>query len=184
MNYALAKDNNPWYVIRLFSFRLKNVESFFEEKGLEYFVPMHYEDVLDENGHPHQVLKPVVGNLVFVKKTMTQNEMRAIVAETEFKMSVYRKNQESSDYYEIPAKQMFDFQMMCNPEMVNHKFMSEDEAKLKKGTPVLVKYGPLSGLTGKLVRSSKKYYLLKEVPGLAVMLKVTRWCCVPIEEQS
>jgi putative updY protein len=27
------------------------------------------------------------------------------------------------------------------------------------------------------VRSNKKYYLLKEIPGMAIMLKVTRWCC-------
>ena len=53
----------------------------------------------------------------------------------------------------------------------------DEEAKLKKGTRVLVTHGPLKGLTGKLVRQSKKYYLLKEVPGMAVMIKVTRWCC-------
>ena len=182
MNEVLAQDKTPWYAIRLFSIRIKDVKTFFEEKGLEYFVPMQYEDVMDKDGHPHQVLKPVVSNLIFVKKTMTQNEMRAIVSETGLKMSVFRKNRDSYDYYEIPAKQMFDFQMMCNPEIMVRKYLSEDEAKLKKGSPVLVKYGPLSGLTGKLVRSNKKYYLLKEVPGIAVMLKVSRWCCVPMEE--
>ena len=55
---------------------------------------------------------------------------------------------------------------------------------MKVGAPVLVKFGPLKGLTGKLVRSNKKYYLLKEVPGLGVMLKVSRWCCVPMEEKT
>jgi hypothetical protein len=44
--------------------------------------------------------------------------------------------------------------------------------------------GPLKGLTGKLVRQSRKYYLLKEVPGMAVMIKVTRWCCKPLEEEK
>ena len=96
-------------------------------------------------------------------------------------MAVIKKSRESIDYYEIPAKQMYEFQMMCNPEIEMRKYLSETEAKLKKGSPVLVKYGPLKGLTGKLVRSSKKYYLLKEVPGMAVMLKVSRWCCTPIE---
>ncbi|MBR6495330.1 MAG: UpdY protein, partial [Prevotella sp.] len=60
-------------------------------------------------------------------------------------------------------------------------YLSESEAKMKVGAPVLVKYGPLKGLSGKLVRSNKKYYLLKEVPGMGVMLKVSRWCCVPME---
>ena len=56
------------------------------------------------------------------------------------------------------------------------------EAHLKAGTPVEVFAGPLKGLTGKLVRSNKQYFLLKEVPGMGVMLKVTRWCCRAIEE--
>ncbi|MBF1646127.1 MAG: UpdY protein, partial [Prevotella sp.] len=56
-------------------------------------------------------------------------------------------------------------------------------AQMKAGDEVLVKFGPLKGMTGRLVRSSKKYYLLKEIPGIGVMLKVSRWCCVPMEEK-
>ena len=74
--------------------------------------------------------------------------------------------------------------MMCNPEVELRKYVSEQEAKLKAGTPVVVKYGPLKGLSGKLVRSNKKYYLLKEVPGLGVMLKVSRWCCVALPSEQ
>jgi len=44
-----------------------------------------------------------------------------------------------------------------------------------------VKRGPLQGLSGKLVRANKNYYLLKDVPGMAVLLKVTKWCCVALE---
>jgi hypothetical protein len=77
---------------------------------------------------------------------------------------------------------MYEFQVMCNPDLLIGKYMSEEEAKLKKGSPVLVTHGPLKGLTGKLVRQSHKYYLLKEVPGMAVMIKVTRWCCKALVE--
>jgi hypothetical protein len=85
---------------------------------------------------------------------------------------------------EIPAREMHEFRMMCNPEVELRKYVSEQEAKLKAGTPVVVKYGPLKGLSGKLVRSNKKYYLLKEVPGLGVMLKVSRWCCVALPSEQ
>ena len=50
---------------------------------------------------------------------------------------------------------------------------------MKAGDPVYVKFGPLKGMRGRLVRSSKKYYLLSEIPGISVMMKVSRWCCVP-----
>ena len=55
--------------------------------------------------------------------------------------------------------------------------LSADEARHKAGSMVEVCHGPLKGLTGRLVRENHKYFLLKEVPGMGVMLKVTRWCC-------
>ena len=41
------------------------------------------------------------------------------------------------------------------------KFLSIEQAQLKAGEEVYVKFGPFKGLSGRLVRSSKKYYLLK-----------------------
>ena len=182
MDIITEQDQTPWYAIKLFTLQLKNVRGYFDTKEVEYFVPMMYVDIEDkETQRIKHELRPVVSNLIFVKKTMAEKEMRKIVFDCPYKMAVIKKSRESIDYYEIPAKQMYEFQMMCNPEIEMRKYLSETEAKLKKGSPVLVKYGPLKGLTGKLVRSSKKYYLLKEVPGMAVMLKVSRWCCTPIE---
>ena len=184
MDEITEKDSLPWYAITLYTLRQKSVSEYFSEKGLEYFVPMHYVDVEDREHHVRHVLRPVVHNLIFVKKTMSEKQMRTIVTEAPYKMSVIRKSRENPEYYEIPAKQMDEFMLMCNPEIEMRKYLTESEAKIKKGTPVFVKFGPMKGLTGKLVRSSKKYYLLKEVPGMAVMLKVSRWCCIPIEEQN
>ena len=64
------------------------------------------------------------------------------------------------------------------------KFLNAEEARLKVGTPVLVNHGPLKGLTGRLVRQNHKYFLLKEVPGIGVMLKVSRWCCQPLTDKT
>ena len=135
----------------------------------------------DNDGKP--IFKPVVFNLVFVKKNKEECELRRIFANARFKMSVIRKDKVAGTYYEIPSKQMLDFMLMCSPEIEMRKFLSATETKLKSGTPVIVKHGPLKGLTGRLVRSSKKYFLLKEVPELGVMIKVSRWCCAPIEQQ-
>ena len=169
----------PWYAVRLFSLKQNEIEEFFSQLGLETFVPKQWTDVEDKKGKVHHVLKPVVHNLIFVKKTITDSEMGSYLYNSNFKMSVIRKVN-SSDYYEIPAKQMIEFRIMCNPEIELKEYLSEQDAKMKTGAMVAVKYGPLKGLTGRLVRISKKYYLLKEVPGLGVALKVSRWCCAPI----
>lgn len=179
----LTEDRKPWHAVRLFSLRLNEAMAYFTSAGLTCFVPMEWSGKRtgDDDGKP--IFKPVVFNLVFVKKDKEECDLRRIFANARFKMSVIRKDKVAGTYYEIPSKQMLDFMLMCSPEIEMRKFLSATEAKLKSGTPVIVKHGPLKGLTGRLVRSSKKYFLLKEVPELGVMIKVSRWCCAPIEQQ-
>ncbi|EFC69667.1 hypothetical protein HMPREF0670_00990 [Prevotella sp. oral taxon 317 str. F0108] len=179
----LTEDGRPWHAVRLFSLRLNEAMAYFTSAGLTCFVPMEWSGKRtgDDDGKP--IFKPVVFNLVFVKKDKEECDLRRIFANARFKMSVIRKDKVAGTYYEIPSKQMLDFMLMCSPEIEMRKFLSATEAKLKSGTPVIVKHGPLKGLTGRLVRSSKKYFLLKEVPELGVMIKVSRWCCAPIEQQ-
>lgn len=176
-----AADDCPWYAVRLFSAKLTLVTEYLEQLGLQYFIPMQFVDTETQDHHLRHQLRPVVRNLLFLKKTISVPEVKKMVSEAPFKISIYRKDREGFDYYEIPAKQMFEFQAMCNPEIAMREFLSEEQAKLKVGTPVYVKYGPLRGLSGRLVRSNKKYFLLKEIPGMGVMLKVARWCCKPAE---
>lgn len=177
-------DGTPWYALRLFTPRQQDVAECLKQKGLVYFIPIEYVDILDKEGHIRHVLRPVVRNLLFVKKTKEEHQMRAIFSAIPYAISVIRKEQGCPDYNEIPSRQMFEFQLMCNPDIAMRKYVSEQEAHLKSGTPVIVKHGPLKGLSGVLVRSSKKYYLLKEVPGMGVMLKVSRWCCQPLSEDD
>ena len=143
------RDYSPWYAIKLYTTRQKEAADYFQNKGLETFIPEEYMDIEDKNHGVKHVLRPVVRNLIFLKKEGTEAEMRNLVT-------------------------------MCNPQLTMRKYLSEEQAHLKKGDKVLVKHGPLKGLTGRLVRSNKMYYLLKEVPGMAIMIKVTRWCCEKI----
>lgn len=177
-----ADDGLPWYAVRLFGNCQQKVDEYFRENQLETFIPMHYRDFMDEEGKRRRKLRPVVTNLIFVKKSVTTKEMTETMQKSLLKMSVLTKSRENREYYEIPAKQMQEFQIMCNPELEMRKYLSSEEAKVKVGTPVKVLHGPLKGLTGRLVRQSHKYYLLKEVPGIGVMLKVSRWCCKPLSE--
>lgn len=175
------EDSLPWFAVRLFMAKPQLVMDYLDEQHLQYFIPMEYVDVEDKDHHIRQQLRPVVRNLVFIKKSKPEKTIRQLLMEAPFKSSVIRKSKDDSRYYEIPAKQMFEFQAMCNPEIAMRKFLSEEQAKLKPGTPVYVKYGPLKGLSGRLVRSNKKYFLLKEIPCMGVMLKVARWCCKPLQ---
>ena len=181
-NTSPSEDTSPWYAIRLYTSSQMKVGDYFKENGVEYFIPMQYRVYEDENGRPKRKLRPVVSNLIFVKKEFDSQHMHDLVLQCRYKMSVVTKDRTTREYYEIPAKQMFEFKAMCNPEIEMRKYISSDEARLKAGTPVLVCHGPLKGMTGRLVRQSHKYYLLKEVPCIGVMLKVSRWCCKVLEQ--
>ncbi len=184
INNNTAVDGIPWYAIRLFGNCQSRADEYFKDKGMETFIPMSYRDYVDEDGKRRRKLRPVVANLIFVKKTVSLKVMTEVMMQSVLKMSVLTKSRENREYYEIPAKQMFEFQVMCNPEIEMRKYLSAEEAKLKRGTPVLVTHGPLKGLSGRLVRQSHKYFLLKEVPGIGVMLKVSRWCCQPLVDKD
>ena len=179
---TISDDGLSWYAVKLFTIRQQEVRTYFEENGLECFVPEQYITIEGRDGKPRKVLRPVVRNLVFVKQSIDEKQFRHIVSEMNYKVSVLRKSISSQEYCLIPHNQMYEFRRMCNPEVTMRKFVSSDEAHLKAGDEVLVKFGPMKGMTGRLVRSNKKYYLLKEIPGIGVMLKISRWCCVPMEE--
>jgi len=171
----------PWYAIKLYGLSQKNVEKYLQDKGLETFIPQEYVDVEDSEHKVKHVLRPVVKNLIFLKKTMEEGDIKKVISSSELKMSVITVSKIDKRYCEIPARQMDEFMLMCNPDILLKKFISEDQAHLKKGALVRVKRGPLQGFTGRLVRANKNYYLLKDVPGMAVLLKVTKWCCVALE---
>ncbi len=186
MENSILPENNPWYAIRLFTLRLKEVKSFFEEAGYKVFVPEQYEDFEDREGKRHHELRPVVRNLLFVEKKhefdlKDAEIMDFVQGQDKYKIAVLRPNPTEKKPALIPAYQMREFIMMCNPEITMKIFVSSEEAKLKTGDFVTVHHGPLKGMTGRLVRKSKKYYLLKEIPGISVMMKVSRWCCEPID---
>ena len=176
------QDTTPWYGVQLFGLRQKEMTDYLTEKGVESFVPMQNVDFIDREGKRRHELRPVVSNLLFIKKQMDDKELQSLLEDRyQGHFYIIRKSRGSIVFYQIPARQMQEFMIMCNPDLLMKKFLSESEAKLKKGDRVVVTHGPLKGLSGRLVRSSGKYYLLKEIPGMAVMMKVTRWCCQKAE---
>ena len=56
-----------------------------------------------------------------------------------------RTNIPGDKYAEIEANEMKEFMIMCNPDITMKYFLTQEQAQLKKGTEVLVKYGPLKG---------------------------------------
>lgn len=173
-------DDLPWYVIHTFNCCELKVGDFLKQKGVIHFIPMEYRAKKLDGDKVKKKLVPVIHNLVFVQKSMSEKKMRRIFAEC--CMPVYFHCKEhSGKCYEIRHREMMLFMLMCDPDNESHRFISLTEATLKVGSEVDVVYGPFKGVRGKLMRYHKQYYVLNTMVGIGVMIKVSRWCCKPCE---
>ena len=133
------------------------------------------------NGEGKRVKKsqPVVHNLIFVQLDRSREEMRELLRACPYPLSVYSKHDHPEQWCDIPDNDMFDLRMMCDNNFCEPVFISTPDCELKKGLQVRVVHGPLKGICGKLIRKSKKYYIVKSFDGFGAMVSVSRWCCEP-----
>ena len=173
---------NSWLVIRTFNRREMDVGSFLKENGLTYFIPMTYkEKVVKSEPKPRKVLTPVVHGYVFLQKTMQEDELRKLLTKCLIPLQLM-KNKGDDKVSEISDREMTDFRLLCDPDYVKTpvEFMDAEEAELKPGTEVEIVHGQFAGIRGKLHKSNRKYWFIKTVGGISVMLRISRWYCKPI----
>ena len=160
-----------WYALRTFRAQEFKVSHYLEQRHLTHFIPMV--------NHSEQ---PAVHNLIFLRKTESKAQIRAILSECPYAVSVYHHIDSEEQWYEISNKELLELRLLCD-NAFNPQFISQEESELKVGAEVLVKHGPFRGITGKLVRKNKKYYLVKSFVGLGVMVAVSRWCCEEVKKE-
>ncbi len=170
---------NSWLVIRTFNRKEMEVGTFLKEKGLTYFIPMTYkEKVVGNEPKPRRILVPVIHNYVFLQKPDGDSNMRKLLAECRVPLLLMR-NKGDDHVSEISNKEMMDFRLLCDPDYVKTpvEFMDAAEADIKPGREVEVVHGPFTGVRGKLHKNNQKYWLIKTVGGISVMLRISRWYC-------
>ena len=64
------------------------------------------------------------------------------------------------------------------------EFMDAAEAEAKPGMEVEVVHGQFAGIRGKLHKSNQKYWFIKTVGGISVMLRISRWYCKPCKVEG
>lgn len=172
-----------WYAVRTFYAQELKVSHYLEQCHLSHFIPMTKRLHANADGKSVEAEHPVVHNLIFLRKTLPQTEMRAILQACPYPVSVYHHIDNEEQWYEISSKDLLDLRLLCD-NAFNPQFISREESELKVGTEVRVVHGPFKGITGKMVRKNKKYYLVKTFGELGVMVAVSRWCCEAVEKAA
>lgn len=173
---------NSWLVIRTFNRKEMEIGSFLKKNGLPYFIPMTYkEKVVGGEQKPRKVLVPVVHNYVFLQKTMQEDELCRLLTDCLIPLQLM-KSKGDEKVCEITDREMREFRLLCDPDYVTTpvEFMDAAEAEVKPGREVEVVHGPFAGIRGKLHKSNQKYWFIKTVGGVSVMLRISRWYCKPL----
>lgn len=186
MNTPNSVQNSPlqeksWLAVRTFNCQEQKISRFLTEKNCVHFIPMKVAMApRKDNEAPKRVLVPAVHNLLFVQKMESQQQTVQLLKECGIPVNVYRLPG-ASRYCEIPDREMVELRTFCDPQFNTTIYLDQEEAEEMIGKKVRVVKGAFKGSIGQLVRKKKKYYLLKIITGMGVMVHISRWYCEPIE---
>ena len=147
--FAHHMAESKWVVIRTFNRKEMEVSSFLTKNELHHFIPMTYTEKLKKGeDKPRMVLVPVVHNYIFVEKTLSDHDM-------------------------------VEFRLLCDPDYSKtpKEFVDTEDAEALPGKEVMVVHGQFKGIRGKLCKKNQKYWFVKTVGGISVMLRISRWYC-------
>ena len=81
----------------------------------------------------------------------------------------------------MPAAEMRDFRMLRDPHYTQCIYLKAQQADNLIGKNVEITRGKFRGIQGKLTKIKGKYFFIKHVAGLGVMIHISRWYCRVLE---
>ena len=172
-----------WYAIRTFYCKEDSVAQYLSSQGVEHFIPQRFQEEVTLDGERKRKLVPAVHNLLFIKQTLSEKEIKDII--TRCPISVYvLRNRETKQYYKIPNSQMIEFRAICDPSYKDTLYVDQEVAEARVGEEVRVIRRQFKGLKGKLVRYKNRSYVVIILAGIGVMVHIPKWYCRKIDEES
>ena len=168
-----------WLVLRTYNRKEMEISSFLQQNGLRHFIPMTWQERHVKDGEkPQRVLVPIIHNYVFLEKTLDEERLMSLLSQCRVPLHVM-KDKASGRFSEIPEREMSEFRLICDPEYATtpKEFIVGDDAEALPGKEVIVVHGPFAGVRGKLHKKNQKYWFVKTVGGVSVMLRISRWYC-------
>lgn len=172
-----------WFAVRTFYCKEESVARYLSSHGIEHFIPQRYQEEVTLDGERKRKLVPAVHNLLFIKSTISEKEMKDIISQCPVSVSVI-KNQETKKYYQIPNSQMVEFRAICDPNYKDTLYVDQEVAEARVGEVVRVVRGQFTGLKGKLVRYKNRSYVVIVLAGLGVMIHIPKWYCRKLNEEN
>ena len=168
-----------WVVLQTFNRREMEVSSFLEKNELRHFIPMTYVEKLKKGEEKPRLVKvPVVHNYIFLERSLEEKELRSRLSECSYPIHLMT-DRNSGKLSEISDREMVEFRLLCDPDYSKtpKEFVEVDESEALPGKDVVIVHGQFAGIKGKLCKKNQKYWFVKTVGGVSVMLRISRWYC-------
>ena len=176
-------EERNWYAVRTFYCKEESVAQYLESQGIEHFIPQRYEEEITLDGVRKRKLIPAVHNLLFIRQSLSEKEIKEIITQSPIPISVM-KNRDTGMYYRIPNGQMLEFRAICDPNYEGTLYVEQEFAEAKVGEEVKVIRGQFKGLKGKLVRYKNRSYVVIVLAGIGVMVHIPKWYCIKVNKTT
>lgn len=163
------KDECVWTVAYMPYQSQASVAREMKRKNLDFFIPVQMSMEEGRGNKRKEVAKVVLRNVIFVRMNLGINELRRYVQSLPYTIWLVKET--------VPAKEMWAFQVACNPELVRAEFYAKREGfpLPSEGAMVRVTSGPLKGMTGRVQEVGKRKVLLKEFPLVNARIELEHW---------
>lgn len=143
-----------WFAMSATFGRSIKAKTFLESKSVKCFVPMKYEMVHDRQQGKVRKLIPAIQNLLFAYTT--KENIQSLKSGIDYLQYLTMPVEGRNVPIIVPEYQMEQFITVCNTLNENLVYMTPDEIKLDKGTPVKIIGGSFDGIEGTFIKVERK----------------------------
>ena len=139
-----------WFAMSATFGRSMKAKAFLESKQVKCFIPMRYEIVKDKTQGKIRKLVPAINNLIFVYTT--KERIQALKSVAGYLQYLTKPVGGKNIPITVPEYQMQQFMTVCDTYDDNLVYLSPNEIKLEKGTPVKIIGSAFDGVEGTFVK--------------------------------
>jgi transcription antitermination factor NusG len=162
-------ENIKWYVLFASNGKAAKISNYLKQTDVEHFFPLCYKERRIRNSERSaSVLRPLIGNLVFVKssKECLSPHLREIKFRFNITDELYYRDLSTRKIIEIRNADMQHFIAIAGCTKERIIYLSNEDVNLSKGTRIRVIGGVFVGLEGIFLRLKGKLRVVVSLPNL------------------
>ena len=152
--------------------RVLSIRDELKRRGVEHFLPMHWEYTKDEL-NAHKQLKPAINGLIFIHASrwdITELKKMPGFEALRYWMDKTKGENVEDRVLTVPDAQMQNFMRVASHEGDNVVYLQYNEQFLDKpGKRVRIKEGDFAGCTGTIRRIKKRQCVVVQIDHVAAM---------------